>query len=84
MLAARFWMSLVIISPGSLKRLVGQIRGEQFFSERIRGGSHRGGRKNRKAETRNPKFLRTGPRSRLKLGGSRRSAPTNFYSRGFA
>ena len=42
MLAARFWMSLVIIAGGILKQLVGQIRGEQFFSERTRGGSHGG------------------------------------------
>ncbi len=45
----------MIIAGGILKRLVGQIRGEQFFSERIREGSH-GGEEKRSAETGNWTF----------------------------
>ena len=50
MAVAMFCRILVIIAGCILKRLVGQIRGEQFFSERIREGSH-GGEENRRAET---------------------------------
>ena len=47
MAVARFCRILAIIAGGILKRLVGQIRGVQFFSERIREGSH-GGTKGRR------------------------------------
>ena len=40
--AGRNCRIFVIMAGGILKRLVGQIRGEQFFSERIRKGSHGG------------------------------------------
>ena len=39
---ARFCRILEIIAGSILKRLVGQIRGDQFFSERFREGSHGG------------------------------------------
>jgi hypothetical protein len=55
MAVARFCRILVIIAGGILKRLVGQIRGEQIFSERIREGSH-GGEEKRSAETENRTF----------------------------
>ena len=42
MAVARFCRILVIIAGGILKRLVGQIRGDEFFSERNREGSHGG------------------------------------------
>ena len=42
MAVAMFCRILVIIAGGILKRLVGQIQGEQFFSERIGEGSHGG------------------------------------------
>ena len=43
MAVARFCRILVIIAGDILKRLVGQIRGDQFFlSERTREGSHGG------------------------------------------
>ena len=42
MVAVRFCRILAIIAEGILKRMVGQIRGDQFFSERNREGSHGG------------------------------------------
>ena len=42
MAVAMFCRILVIIAAGILKRLVGQIRGEQFFSGRNREDSHGG------------------------------------------
>jgi len=37
MAVARFCRILVIIAGGILKRLVGQIRGDQFFSQKLLG-----------------------------------------------
>ena len=48
-------MKLLIIAGDILKRLVGQIRGVQIFSERSREGPH-GGEEKRSAETGNWTF----------------------------
>lgn len=70
MAVARFCRILVIIAGRILKRLVGQIRGDQFFSERIREGSHRGTKAGREGKggkpeggSRNQKFENSPPRA---------------------
>ena len=83
MAVARFCRILVIIAGRILKRLVGQLRGDQFFL-RESGKALTEGRKSGALRPETGHLKAKTARSRLKPGSARRANPTNFYSRGFA